>query len=122
MFSIDFCSHVDVKAIVMLINSPLLTRSAMFRITLNAGCRRPDGGAIDRRSCERFAIFYTRQSVCLCGCEIRFYFTTVHVRCEETSPKVNVLPINRCINWNRKLTARCDLYEYKDRCYMAIKL
>lgn len=62
----------------------------MFRITLNAGCRRPDGEAIDRRSCKRFAIFYPRQPVCLCGCEIRFYFTTVHVRCEETSPKVNV--------------------------------
>lgn len=90
MFSIGFCSHVDVKVIVMLINSPLLTRFAMFRITLNAGCRRPDGGVIDCRSCERFAIFYTRQPVCLCGCEIRFYFTTVHVRCEETSSKVNV--------------------------------
>lgn len=81
MFSIGFYSHVGVENIVMLINSPLLARSAMFHITLNAGCRRPDGEAIDRRSCERFAILYTRHPVCLCGCEIRFYFTTVHVRC-----------------------------------------
>lgn len=31
----------------------------MGRVTLNAGCRRSDGGAIGRQSCERLAIYYS---------------------------------------------------------------
>lgn len=31
----------------------------MDRVTLNAGCRRSDGGAIGRQSCERLAIYYS---------------------------------------------------------------
>lgn len=53
----------------------------MGRVTLNAGCRHSVDGAIGRQSCERLAIlYYSRLSVCLCDCESRFYFTTIHVR------------------------------------------
>lgn len=77
----------------------------MFSVTLNAGCQLTDEGAIGRQSYERLAIlYYSHMSVCLCGCEGRFYFTTFHVRCANPRPRSLFLIPDRSVH----LSELCD--------------
>lgn len=93
----------------MLLSSAETGSAGMVGVTLNAGC--PGAGvatpseelsAVDRASVSPYII------LCLCGCESRFYFTSIDVR--RASPRSSLKvggtrtprPIGRCIHYNCK--------------------